>query len=541
MRSLGLKSAIALALYLAAGHIGVSSAESEFEKWMKQQRAEYQEYKDKRDKEFTNFLQNQWKELEVFAGTRRDEAPKPVAMPVAKPKPKPAPVVVAEPPKPVPEPERKPIIVAKPDPAPAQRPPELQPEVRPELRPAPVRTPLVTAPVHVKPVEIIQPPVIPAKPVVKPVVVAVPKGQKANIEFFGRSMTFYYDPKFKTRLNGRIDEKAISDFWSTLSKADYDVLLSQLDSQRSPLQANDWSYALLINELAQAVYPNQKNEQALFTWFMLIKAGYQARLAYADYQTFLLLPTEQKLYSVAYFTFNNKRYYAVGLDGNRVKPGKVFTYNGQYPGATKDFDMKLSQTLNTERNKENRTVSFNYAGKRYSVNVQYDKNTISYLKTYPQMDIDQYFASRVNEDIGNPLLTQLRKIIEGKSEEEAVNILLLFVQNAFKYKTDQGQFGEENYLFPEETMFYPYSDCEDRSIIFAWLVRSLTSLEVVGLDFPGHIAAAVKFKSNVQGDKIHFNGANYVVTDPTYINASAGMTMPDYKNVKPKIINFRAF
>lgn len=525
MRSSGFKSAAAFIICLTAAPSGVSVANNDFAKWKQQQQNEYQEYKDKRDKEFTSFLKSQWKPLNVVRGIKRDPDPKPVSMPVAKPKPKPRPVIVAK--KPEPKPQVKP-----------QRKPDSKPQARPE-KPKP--RPIVRQQPVVKPVQIKRPPVVPRKPVVKPVVVRAPKGRAAKINFYGQKLTFYFDPKMKTRLSGRLNEKSISKFWSTLSLADYDILLNQLKKQRSPLQLNDWSYALLINELAKTIYRGQKNEQSLFTWFMLIKANYQARLAYGKHNVFLLLPTQQRLYSVAYFTYSGKRYYALGMDGNKAKPGKVFTYNGQYPGATKALNMSMSQNLNTRTNKKIRNVKFNYQNKRYNVKVGYDKNTIDFLKTYPQMDISQYFRSKVNASVGNPILAQLRNIIKGKSEEEAVNIILLFVQNAFKYKTDQGQFGEENYLFPEETMYYPYSDCEDRAVMFAWMVRSLIGLEVVGLDFPGHIAAAVKFSTPVTGDKVRHKGKTFVVTDPTYINASAGMTMPDYKRVKPKVISFRAF
>lgn len=528
MSALGFRSAAAFIICVAVAP-AVTIADDGFAEYMQQQQNEYQEYKDKRDKEFTSFLKSQWKELDVFSGVKRDPAPKPVVMPVAKPKPKPRPVVEVKPP------ETKPFV----------KEPVIQPRPIVKTPPAPVKepTPVVTVkPVPIiKPVIIKSPPVIHAKPVVKPVVVSVPKGRAAKIKFYGHNLTFYYDQKMKSQLKGRINSEAISTFWSDLSKADYDALLDQLKKQRAPLQLNDWSYALLINELAKIIYSGQKNEQSLFTWFLLVKTNYQARLAYSNNKVFLLLPTQQRLYGVSYFTFSKKRYYALGMDGNKAKPGRVFTYDGQYPGANDALDMSVSKSLNTRASKRNRQVTFTYNHKRYNVNVSYDKNTIDYLRTYPQMNIDQYFMSRVNADIGNPLLAQLRKIIKGKSEEEAVNILLLFVQNAFKYKTDQGQFGEENYLFPEETMFYAYSDCEDRAVMFAWMVRSLIGLEVVGLDFPGHIAAAVKFNSSVSGDKVKHKGKVYVVTDPTYINASAGMTMPDYKKVKPKVISFRAF
>ena len=134
------------------------------------------------------------------------------------------------------------------------------------------------------------------------------------------------------------------------------------------------------------------------------------------------------------------------------------------------------------------------------------------------------------------LLSNLKSLVEGKSEIEAVNILLRFVQTAFQYQTDAEQFGIEKYLFSEETVFYPYSDCEDRSILFSFLVRQLIGLKVVGLDYPGHVATAVKFSVDLNGDSIIYQNQNYLICDPTYINAPIGMCMPQYKNIKPEVI-----
>jgi hypothetical protein len=111
------------------------------------------------------------------------------------------------------------------------------------------------------------------------------------------------------------------------------------------------------------------------------------------------------------------------------------------------------------------------------------------------------------------------------------------VQTAFEYKKDYVQFGIEKPLFAEETLFYPYSDCEDRSVLFAYLIRSLIGLEVIGLDYPGHIATAVKFCTEVKGDIINHNGENYLICDPTYINANIGQCMTKYMDVKPKVIS----
>ena len=111
-----------------------------------------------------------------------------------------------------------------------------------------------------------------------------------------------------------------------------------------------------------------------------------------------------------------------------------------------------------------------------------------------------------------------------------------FVENSFEYKTDFDQFGYEKFYFPEDILFYPYSDCEDRAIFFSYLVKTLLKLDVVGLDYKTHVATAIKFNSNINGDYVLINNERYIICDPTYIGASAGMCMPQFKTVNPEII-----
>jgi hypothetical protein len=491
-------------------------AVSEFEQWKMQQQQTFQEYKDERDREFTDFLKKQWRELELLRGFVRDDSPKPVKIPVAKPRPS------------TPEP----VVMPKPQPAPSA-PPTEKPVPEPVTIPEPVTAPV---PAVIKPVPIVTPPA-PPKPA--PVPHTQRKGIKAQISYFGIPLTFYYDTGFKRALPGSLNETAVSNFWSDLSKADYDPLLDQLTSQKQALQLNDWGYAVLVNNLAVQIYPTSKNRQALFTWFIMSKAGYRARIAYDDRNAYLLVPSKQQIFEVPYFTFDDERYYAISFDGGKSSLGQVYTYDGNYPGADNKLDMRLKPRTAESDNISKRKLSFDYNGERYNVDADYEKSRIDFLNTYPQLDLELYFDSSVNESTANSLLKQLSADVKGMSEQQAVNFLLRFVQTSLKYKTDEDQFGKENYLFPEETLYYPYSDCEDRSILFAWLVEHLLGLEVVGLDFPGHVATAVRFNENVAGDAVSWNGKRYVVADPTYINASAGMTMPAYKNAKPGVIKIR--
>ena len=134
------------------------------------------------------------------------------------------------------------------------------------------------------------------------------------------------------------------------------------------------------------------------------------------------------------------------------------------------------------------------------------------------------------------ILPLLEQMTSNKSKEEATEIILNFMQTAFKYKTDEEQFGYERPFFVDELFYYDYSDCEDRAILFSYLVRKVLKLDVVLLYYPNHLATAVKIPSYNKGDYVSLNGQRYIICDPTYINAGIGEAMPQFKNVKARVI-----
>ena len=55
----------------------------------------------------------------------------------------------------------------------------------------------------------------------------------------------------------------------------------------------------------------------------------------------------------------------------------------------------------------------------------------------------------------------------------------------------------------------------------------MLGLKTILVFYPGNLACAVCFTDIVIGDYISLNGKHYVITDPTYIGAPVGMTLPD--------------
>ena len=187
-------------------------------------------------------------------------------------------------------------------------------------------------------------------------------------------------------------------------------------------------------------------------------------------------------------------------------------------------------------------IARNFEDMKIAVHV--NENTIELCSEYPASSMNDDFMTRwamyanatITEDVKSELYPQLQKQIEGHSQLEAVNMLLDWVQTAFTYEYDETVWGADRAFFAEETLFYPYCDCEDRSILLSHLVRDLVGLDVILVYYPGHLAMAVAFKENVVGDYITIDEKRFVVCDPTYINASVGMSMPNLQTDNIRVI-----
>ncbi len=465
-----------------------SHAQEDYQAWLKKQQESFQQFKEKRDQEFAEFLEKQWRNMGLQEGLTRDQKPKPLTIPEAE----------KLPPRKIEFPD---LEIIKNIPLPKYVPLEI-PEFKEEPLP----------PVDIEP------------------------GKTISFDYFGVALTVRADKGFSSRFGQKVDNKAISQHWQRLSNLDYEKLLLRVRFLKEQMQLNDWGYGLLLDAIAAEIYPTSQNDRNLFLWFMLSKAGYQAKIGYHEDHIYLLLPFENPLYGKRNFTIDDTKFYLIDFKGRSAKVKSLYTYDGRYPGAEQLMSLKLTVVPNIRSQVASRKLSFSYGAAKHTFSIKYNETLVKFFARYPQTSLEVYFEAPVSPHARYSFLNSLKPILAGKSETEAANILLCFVQNAFQYKTDGDQFGREKYFFAEETLFYPYSDCEDRSILFTYLVKNLLDLEVIGLNYPGHIATAVHFNGEVEGDYVMHGNKKFVICDPTYINAVIGMKMPSVKKAKPGVI-----
>ena len=531
--------------------------------FMKEELEDFDKFMDDADKDFINFVREPWKEFEAEKPVLKRVKPEPVKpviydektapksekpvcltieeildMTTSEGKQKPVvqldevDKIVFDKPEVIVRKKKDPkviIIEEKPADKPAVQ-PEKKPvveviETEPEAEPAPVveadRRP--------------EPAAEPRLPVSSTPTSPLYRGESGRSKVMYGGLAFYLNNSLnrKCSLNG-LNENAIADVYEALCNSDYKPLLADCAQIRKDLRLNDWGVFTLVRQVADT-YCGTANESIVMQQFLLNEMGYKARMARkaTEDKMMLFVATDCSIYAHPYITLNGQNYY--NLSGNNEQC-QFYMCQKDSPKAKNSVGMQLKEAPLFPGTVVSSTHQAKGSAARVTVDVP--KALMDFYKDYPQCDYSVYFNAPVNAAMENRILSSLAPLVQGRNEADAANILINFVQTAFQYQTDGQQFGYEKPFFVEELFYYPYSDCEDRAMLFSYLVRKLLGLDVVLLDYPEHIATAVRFNGNVSGDYLMVNGRKYIVCDPTYIGASIGMTMPRYKTVSAKVLKY---
>lgn len=479
-------------LFIVAAFLTLGSslfAQEDFQKWLQKDSDDFNEFLSKEDKQFIAFLSESWKEYKLDNGIENDKNPKPLNLP-------PADKLDIE-------------LLEKLNTNLSANDKNKRPVVNVNLMP--------TSPKNIFPKE---------------------KKIGMNIiqtDFYNLILDWELPAEFIITTRKILQEEDFGKFWEEVSSLEYDILLNQLIEYKQNLYLNDWGYLLLINNFSNKISSSSDDIKELLNWFFLVKSGYKAKAGFINKKVSLFIPSENKIYKLPFFRTDNEyvKLYVVSLEGqvNKVDGG-IITYDHDYPGAEKIFDLNIFSAPQLGEKVYNKELKFNYDKEEYTLTVACNKSLIDFYEFYPNTNLEIYFNSSVEYGTGKTLLNSLVNIIKEKPEPVAVNILLRFVQTAFGYKTDRENFNREKPLFKEETIFYENSDCEDRAVLFSYLVKELLGLEVIGLDYPGHVSTAVKFNLDIPGDHINYKNDKYTICDPTYVGAYIGLGMPQLKNVE---------
>jgi hypothetical protein len=350
------------------------------------------------------------------------------------------------------------------------------------------------------------------------------------ILFFGTPVRISPIAGYQTALAGT-DEKHVAAYWTKLAKTDCRAFIGDLNRKANALELGSWGLYYLICEWANAHFaPQRENEKTVFTVYMLNRAGYKAKIGRIRNTLVVMMPFRNTVYGKNFIRFGQDCYYILS-DHAAAEGLPVSSYRLDCSSAVSYMDLRIRTFPRLDANAC--TVERTYRDKTYAFRC--DRNLADYLATFPQTELGIYAAAPLSPVASESIKSRLDPELQGKSPADRLKFLLAFVQYGFLYQTDEEQFGQEKFFFPEETIFYPYSDCEDRAALFCRMVKLLCGLDTLLIEYPTHVAAAVKF--DAPGDAILYRNERYIVCDPTYIGAPIARTMKGCDNATAKIIS----
>ncbi len=356
-------------------------------------------------------------------------------------------------------------------------------------------------------------------------------GGTSTFDFYGVEVEIL-KPKRNTQKLELVSKNTIATFFKENS-ADELILEIVKGLQLTAIESNlnGWGYIELLRKASNELYPDI-NTQVLFTWLALNKSGYDVRVGYNNDNVFLLASFNVPLFNTSYFELNDINYYLILAQEQKTELQSIKSYEANYPAELSSLDLYFHGLPKLKNKFASRELDYDGA----KLSVSYNENLTDYFMTFPECNLPVYFQPELSLEALTSLDAFIEKRVVGKSDIEKLNFLLDFVQRAMPYKTDDEQFNRENYLFAEESLCYPYSDCEDRSIFLNQLVKKYVGNGTIAIVFPGHVSLGVRIDEEVNGTFVKYKNENYYIADPTYIGAKIGKLMSEFEDVKPEII-----
>jgi hypothetical protein len=342
--------------------------------------------------------------------------------------------------------------------------------------------------------------------------------KKVNFDFYGHAIDVIYASEFVPAYTS-FSQEAPGQFVKTVPAAAYKAIADQLLKDQKELQLNDWLYYQLVKKTTQQLFPSVSPAyRTMSEWYILSQSGYKVRLMYDQKRPYVFVNTPDELLDVPFFLTHEGRFINISVintaDEKSLQKLTAYEPKEGIKGRPFVFSFTVKPPLFAEQEME-RVLHFDHAGTVYTLPVKGDKTYISFLRSYPKLDLSHLPSVPVSDITYESVIPTFRTWISGMDEAQAVRLILSFTRSAFAYESDKIAFHDESLaLSPEMTLLSPYSDCEDRAILFAWMVKELLGKEVVLLEFPTHVAAAVNL-TETYGSPITVDGKQYSFCEAT--------------------------
>lgn len=363
----------------------------------------------------------------------------------------------------------------------------------------------------------------------------VPTDVWHDFVFFGTKERVRLNKAALPHLRGNTDEENLANTWNAMSDyPDMKKTLSDCLAIRTNRKLCDWAYLKMLDALANSVC-SDPNDEIVFVSYLYCQSGYKIRMGRDQKGNLDILYGTKHFVCEGCFELNDGYYYAPV----KSKAANMYISQVSFPGEQfLSLQVPNQPILDVNTSSLRHITSQRYPDMNHDARI--NKNLLEFYNSYPTSYIGDNIVTRwamyantpISPEVNESLYASINNLFRSTDKVQNVKKALNWMQTGFVYEFDDKVWGKDRAFFAEETLYYPYADCEDRAILFSKIVRDIIGLDVILVYYPGHLAAAVAFDTPVNGDYIMYKNRKFTICDPTYIGADIGMTMPKMDNAK---------
>jgi hypothetical protein len=339
-------------------------------------------------------------------------------------------------------------------------------------------------------------------------------------------------------------ESSIRDFYQAMSRSNIGSVVDSILAYKKAHDLDDWVYYHLIRATAEKLSPKAKNyeQYTLYKWFFLVKSGYASLLSITPDKILLYIQSDEDVFEIPTRKHNGEQYVCLNYHdyGQIDFSTTVFTeVDAGFEPSGKPFSYIIKKLPDFSSQRYlTKEIDFDYYQRDYRFKILVNPDVQKIFANYPVLNYSYYFNMPMSRVTYGSLIPLLKKQLYKMDERKGVDYLMHFVRYAFNYESDSAQFGKEKRLSAEQTLLYDYSDCEDRSAFFFYLVKEIYDLPMIVLTYPKHVTVAVNFGKRLGKNPIEYKGGYYYVCEPSSqkIDLQIGEMLPDWKKESYQVV-----
>jgi hypothetical protein len=366
------------------------------------------------------------------------------------------------------------------------------------------------------------------------VLISISFTQAQMISFYSDTLSFKISCNPVPLFSGKTDEKKdILAYYESLQGCGIlKELSSQLEGYKKEYRLNDFYMTQLLEKYSIILVSKISDKQQKVLMYCVLRyMGYDAQLAYAGSKYMVLALSDTELYNHPYLKVKNRKYSSVHKSVHKGAFSQSIDYVNSVADKTFAFSITEVPSLKNIQY-QNKKIPFYktnhiyYDDKSESVlrgkikeiridtsylEFVFNKSLIDLYDDLPINENSKYFFLGLSKHLRKQVFSYL-KLTGLATKQDTLRHLISFARSIGEYKTDMEAYKRERPMFPEEALYYQYTDCEDRNALLFYLIKEVLNQPMIILEYPDHINIGVSIKGKYK-QSVKYQGNVFYVCE----------------------------